>query len=123
MNYKRTSFVETFFARIYVSGPIDVIRQVCRKYCKTESLCVNVSETLFIYKGGEEFGACVELINYPKFPIPKREIVHKATVLASDIKDATYQDSILIMTSDETYWYTDREKVYTMDEVKQINYK
>ena len=121
MNYKRTSFVETFFARIYVSGPIDIIKQVCREYCKTESLCVNVSETLFIYKGGEEFGACVELINYPKFPTPSREILHKATVLASDIKDATYQDSILIMTPENTFWYTDRERVFTIDEVKQIN--
>jgi hypothetical protein len=120
MNYKRTSRVETFAARIYASGPIDIIKQACREYCKSESLCVNVSETLFIYKGGEEFGACVELINYPKFPIPNREILHKATELASNIKDSACQDSILIMTPDDTYWYSDREREFTLNDVKEI---
>lgn len=120
LNCNTSSHSKTYFARIYISGPIDIIKHVCRQFCKEQSLCVNISETLFIYKGGEEFGACVELINYPKYPKRDREILGIAIELASCLKGSTYQDSVLIMTPDNTFWYSDREKGFTFDEVKEM---
>lgn len=104
------SYSDTQFARIYLSGPIDIIKQKCREYCKKNPLCVNVQETLFIYDGGEEYGACVELINYPKFPKHIKAIRAIAKDLALELREVTYQDSILVMDSEQTVWWTSRER-------------
>ena len=117
MDYEVTSHAPSFSAKIYISGSLDIIKQICRKYCKENPLCVNISETSFIYCGGEEMGACVELINYPKYPKSEKDILAKAKELASMIKKETYQDSILLVAGDTTYWWSDRETKYSLDEI------
>lgn len=104
-----TTVVTTYWAKIYISGPLHVIEQACREECFTNGLCVTVEPTRFIYTGGEETGAVVGLINYPRFPCEPQAISSKAKRLALHLLEATLQHSVLIMTPDITEWITKRE--------------
>lgn len=99
----------TFWARIYMSGPIAVAEQVCRKECRREGLCVTVEPTKFIYTGGEEMGFVVGLINYPRFPASEAAILQRAAGLAAQLLERTCQDSYLIMTPHRTEWFTRKD--------------
>ena len=115
--FKRHLSAPSTFAKIYISGPIDVIKQTCRHWCKENPSCVNVLETSFIYCGGEETGAIVELLNYPKFPLSDKEIFAKAKELGFKIKETTAQDSFLIATPESTHWWSDREQKWSSSEL------
>jgi hypothetical protein len=49
-------------------------------------LCVSVFPCKYIYKDGNEIGAIVRLINYPRFPKLKVEILNRAMQIARKIK-------------------------------------
>ena len=77
----------TYWVKIYLSGPLAVIEQVCREECLKKGLCVTVEPTRFIYTGGEETGALVGLINYPRFPQTAGELFVRARDLALTLLD------------------------------------
>lgn len=101
---------KTYWARIYLSGPLTEIEQTCRAFCLRVGLCVTVEPTRFIYTGGEESGAVVGLVNYPRFPKTEEEITETAKSLAIQLLDATCQHSVMVMTPDQTEWLTKREE-------------
>jgi hypothetical protein len=100
---------DTWWAKIYMSGPIGIAEQVCREECFREGLCVTIEPTRFIYTGGEETGYVVGLINYPRFPQSREAITERAEKLALLLLERTFQHSALLMTPDQTKWYTNRE--------------
>lgn len=102
--------VKTFTAKIYLAGDIEIIKQVCRKYCMKAGFCVTVTPTLYIYTGGEEFGVEIGLVNYPRFPSTKSKIINHAIELANLCREESCQWSWLIVTPDETIWNTKREE-------------
>lgn len=99
----------THWARIYMSGPIETAKDVCREACMAKGLCVTIEPTLFIYTGGEEAGYVVGLINYPRFPSEPDLITERAEQLARVLMHRTYQHSALVMTPQKTTWMTTRE--------------
>lgn len=99
----------TIQIRIYLSGPLSVIEQTCRRECLDEGLCVTVEPTRFIYTGGEETGAVVGLVNYPRFPTTMNDLKTRAKRLASRLLEDTAQHSILVISPDVTEWITKRE--------------
>lgn len=101
--------VETYWIKIYISGPIEVAKQIIREDVLREGLCVTIEPTLFIYTGGEEFGYVVGLINYPRFPTTPEKLWERAEWLARLLTDKTYQHSVLIMSPDKTLWLTKRD--------------
>ncbi len=102
--------VDTFWARIYMSGSIEVAKQVCREYCLEVGLCVTIEPTTFIYTGGEEAGFVVGLINYPRFPASEFQIEQRATHLMERLLEVTCQHSALLMMPGNTCWITKREQ-------------
>lgn len=100
--------VETFYARIYMAGDLDVAKRVCRKFCEV-GLCVNIYQTDYIYTLGEELGFCVELINYPRFPSSSESIFDSAKSLAEFLLVECSQASYTIMTPERTYWYSRKD--------------
>lgn len=100
---------KTFTATIYLSGSIETIKQVCRKYC-LKGLCITIKPTLFIYTGGEEFGVEIGLLNYPRFEDSEDGILQKAIELATQCRDEAMQHSWLIVTAEKTIWNTSREQ-------------
>jgi len=99
---------DSFWARIYASGPIEVAKQVLRQECLREGLCVTIEETTFIYTGGEEAGYVVGFVNYPRFPSGQDAIWDRAVSVAKLLLEETYQHSILIMSPAKTLWITKR---------------
>lgn len=100
---------ETYWAKLYLSGPIEVAKQAIRAECLREGLCVTIEPTTFIYTGGEEVGYVVGLINYPRFPATAEEIEARALYILHLLLDATHQHSALMMTPAKTTWATKRE--------------
>lgn len=110
----------TFWAKIYVGfrpgyienyNPEDEERQnidlnrvkdICREYCDDIKLCVNIQPTTFIYVEGEEQGAVVELINYPRFEAKNRDIRIKAINLGRILKHCFDQNRVSVMFPDTT---------------------
>ena len=64
--------VDTYWVRIYMAGDLQIAKHICREFCMV-GLCINISETDYIYTMGEEIGFCVELINYPRFPATEKD--------------------------------------------------
>jgi hypothetical protein len=105
----RLVVVDTWWARIYLSGPMDVAKQVIRKDCLREGLCVTIEPSAFIYTGGEETGYVVGLIHYPRFPTEREQITSRARNLAELLLNETHQRSALVMTPERTEWITREE--------------
>lgn len=101
--------VDTASARIYLSGPISVAKQILRAECLREGLCVTIEPTTFIYTGGEELGYVVGLVNYPRFPASQDAITERARHLMLLLLQGTYQHSALLVTPTATEWVTYRE--------------
>lgn len=106
----------TYTVRIYMSGPIEIAKQVVRKYCMDLSvvyntgLCATVEPTTFIYTGGEEQGFVVGLLNYPRFPSSEENIDQLAGELAEQLLDETHQWSALLVNPKTTSWITRRQE-------------
>lgn len=96
---------QSYWVRIYVSGPIPMIEQCCREFV-LEGLCVTVTPTNYIFTHGEQTGAIIEIINYPVYPSSPEEQWDKAIDLANFILDNTHQGSYTVM---------DAENVITFD--------
>jgi hypothetical protein len=94
--------VPTYWARIYMSGPIDVAKHTIREECLREGLCVTVEPMTYIYTGGEEAGFVVGLINYPRFPSTPEAITERARGLLQKLLESTFQRSALLMTPEKT---------------------
>jgi hypothetical protein len=103
-----TANCDTFQVRLYLSGPIDVAKQIIRQECLREGLCVTVEPTTFIYTGGEESGYVVGLINYPRFPTEFSSLVDRGRLLLHLLLEGTFQHSGLLMTRDLTEWVSKR---------------
>ncbi len=100
----------TFYARIYMSGPIEIAKQALRQECLREGLCVTVEPTTFVYTGGEEAGFVVGLLDYPRFPSGKEKVLARARQVATLLLEATCQHSAMIQTPEQTIWWTTREQ-------------
>ena len=111
MNFVSDQTAPTFWARIYMSGPIEVAKQTLRAECLREGLCVTVEPTLFIYTGGEETGFVVGLVNYPRFPSSPQVITQRAEQLIAALLEATHQHSAMLMTQETTRWVSQRKEV------------
>ncbi len=101
----------TFFANIYVGTRFGYfgtctsyykIRDWLQKFCNEVKLGVTLTETEFIYVGGNEPGVIVGLINYPRFPKPIEDIKTTALSIAKGLMELCHQERLSIVFSDET---------------------
>lgn len=99
---------KTFNAKIFIAGPIETAKQILREEM-LKGGCVNIYPTHFIYRGGEESGYVVELINYPRFPKEAHDIKNYAKALANNLLEKTFQGSYTIQFTDETYFFSRRD--------------
>jgi hypothetical protein len=99
----------TYWVKLYLSGPIEVAKQVLRAECMREGLCVTIEPSTFIYTGGEEQGYVVGLLNYPRFPSTPEQLDARAKVLMGALLAGTFQHSALMMTPTVTQWLTLRD--------------
>lgn len=108
---------ETFTAEIYVgcydtekdfTRPVAEVKEAVQFYVNDVGLCVNVRDTWYAYSdgsgnGGNESGAIVELIQYPRFPKFEKDITGKALELAEILMERMNQKRVSVVTTDNTY--------------------
>ena len=97
---------DTFYCNIFIAGDLAIIKQICREHCMKIGLCVTITPTTYIYTGGEENGAIVGLINYPKFPEDAHHIILKATTLGRLLMERCFQLSFSITMPGKTIRYS-----------------
>lgn len=103
--------VPTFTIQLFMSGPIEVAKQKIREVCYKGGFCCTITPTTFIYKGGEEAGFCVGLVDYPRYPVGANELAMQARDLAFKLLDVTHQHSVLLVGTNFTEWISKRESV------------
>lgn len=99
---------DTYWAKIFIAGPIEQIEQTCREYA-LKGACVTVTPTKFIYTYGEETGVEIGLINYPRFPKKNEDIRAEAEALGFALLEECCQGSFTVMAQDETTFYSRRK--------------
>jgi len=111
ININSVAYCNPYSVFIHIAGKIDIIEKVCSEYCSKVGLCVTVTTTNYIYKNGQELGARIGLINYPRFPDKCENghysITDKAIELAKLIATECDQISYTIETPDKMYYYYD----------------
>jgi hypothetical protein len=99
-------FREGYSSKVHA---IDEVYKTCHEYCDKVGLCVTVTPTRFIYSKGKgiadgyEDGCFIELINYPRFPQSKYDVVGLAIDLAKIFLKDFSQQRISIIATDNTY--------------------
>lgn len=91
----------TYRVTIYLAGTLPDIEAVCRRFC-LRGLCVTVTPTIYLFTGGQESGAMIGLINYPRFPKEPAEIRLLARALAIDLMNHCCQRSCTVETPEES---------------------
>lgn len=99
----------SFPVTIFMAGKYNKALKVLAKYCNDTSYCVTIKTTNYIYKGGQEYGIEVGLINYPRFPSDPATIVDKAKDIAEELRVALDQESYSIQTPHDTIWVSYRK--------------
>ena len=103
--------VPTFTAQIYTGlkigydgsiFPISNIKEICQSYCDSVGFAVTITPTEFVYTGGNEPGAIIGLINYPRFPSDPETIKWHAEQLAGKLKTNLKQSRVTIVFPDYT---------------------
>lgn len=94
---------------IFIAGRASDIEDQCRTYADEVGFCVTATPTTYIYRGGEEEGYIVGLINYPRFTKPPEEIWAHAEALAERLRVEAGQESYTIQAPDKTVWFSWRE--------------
>lgn len=98
----------TYNATIYIAGDLAQIQACCRHYCLS-GLCVTVTPTSYVFTGGQEDGAIIGLINYPRFPSEPEKIAERATALAKELMQKCCQRSCTVETPDESQYLQNPE--------------
>ena len=104
-----TASAPTFSVQICIAGDPSVAAQTCRKFCYDVGYCVTLTKTEYIYKGGQEAGVIIGLINYPRFPLSPIEILQRAEMLGMLLMEDMFQQSFSIVTPADTVWYSRRD--------------
>jgi len=103
--------VPTFTATIYVGLRVHYtetihslakVEQFLRNYCDTTGFCVTVTPTKYIYKNGEEPGAAIGIINYPRFPSSPVMLKERALFIAEKLLALLEQGKVSVVFPDET---------------------
>lgn len=95
---------------IFMAGDIAAAIDYARRYCDEQGLCVTVSQTTYVYTGGQESGFVIGLINYPRFRSSPQELWATAEHIAAYLRERLHQDSYTIQTPDKTVWFSHREE-------------
>lgn len=87
----------SFEIKIFIAGDYNRIKHVCSDFVTEVGLCVNIKKTDYVYTYGEQSGAEIGLISYPKFQTEFEEQRNKAMKLCKLLMNACNQKSATIL--------------------------
>ena len=98
---------DTHRIEIYIAGSRAAATEALREFCMV-GLCVNVSDADYVYTGGLEGGVRVGLINYPRFPKSRDDLLTTALELAKFLIAKLHQQSCTVVADHQTFWLSRR---------------
>lgn len=105
---KLSLIAKSYPISLFVTG--NSIESACRRYCDKKGLCVTITGTNYVFKGGNEYGYVIGLINYPRFTKTPAELMRIALDLGEFlIKECNPNGSFTMQTPDGTYFFSNRE--------------
>ena len=81
---------------------LSVIENICQEHCDDIGDCVTVTKTKYIYSDGNEPGAVIGWISYPRFPRTIDEVKKRAINLAEKLMEELHQKRVTITTPTES---------------------
>lgn len=127
MNDIRYDSVNSYTATIYVGlkdtmnhevKDFDEVERICQEYTDKYSKCVSVTPTFFKYKRGDEPGAIIGFINYPRFPASNSSIKSDALILARKLLIGLNQMRVSVVFPDETIMLSNYELIEQYKKIK-----
>jgi hypothetical protein len=103
-----TARVPAYRVEIFICGDEDKAFETCQRFCTDVGLCVTFDRTLFIFRGGNEYGMKIGLINYGRFPRGRNEIWDTAMELALLLKAELRQGSFTVQDDQTSHFYSTR---------------
>jgi hypothetical protein len=94
---------------LFMAGDIAHAKQIIRRFCSEHSVCVTVSPTDYIYRGGEEAGFVVTFRNYPRLPSDLYTLRSTARDLGELLRRELGQDSYMTSDGSSHSWSSIRE--------------
>lgn len=91
-NKERTKFIE---------HSLEKCEDICQDFCDMVGLCVTVTPTKYIYTNGNENGAIIGLIQYPRFETPESILKENSLTLARTLQILLGQLKVTINFPDE----------------------
>jgi len=102
----------TRIVELFMAGDIEHAKQIVRRFCMDRPCCVTVTQTSFIYRGGEEAGFVVAFRNYPRFPTDQYTMRQAAADLGETLRAELAQDSYMAVDhGGQTTWSTTRREL------------
>lgn len=89
---------------------LDNVRDICQSFVDNQKDCVTITPTEFIYVNGNEPGAIIGFINYPRFSRSKIEIKNRAILLAKILMKELHQHRVTITTPDYSMMLENEEE-------------
>ena len=81
---------------------LSIVKSICKRHADKVGDCVTVTPTDFIYTNGNEKGAVIGFIQYPRFPRDEDVIKNNAVKLANELMIALTQYRVTITTPYES---------------------
>jgi len=109
---------ETFNVQIWVglrigysdkNHSLNKVRFICDRYVNEIKQCVTITPTEYHYVDGNEDGAIIGFINYPRFPKEGDEIIDRAFALAEKLMVGLDQKRVSVVTPFQTYMLENEE--------------
>ncbi len=114
-NLEIVKTTDAYKVEIFIGGSVDMAKDACLEFCTREGLCVTVTPTTYIYRGGACEGVVVGLINYARFPNEEDIIFRVALRLARVLKAHLNQGSYTVQDYRESLFFSTRDEDQTQN--------
>lgn len=95
----------------YIEHTLKECEDICQEYCNDVGLCVSVTTTKYIYTKGNECGAIIGLIQYPRFPLDEYQLKKYTLELGQTLMKSLGQFRVTINFNDEVVMLTNNTKI------------
>lgn len=93
-----------------ITHSIEEVHFICDHFIDTmNGECVSITPTHFRYSNGFEDGVVIGFIQYPRFPVMKKEKLRKAIQLAESVRILLGQIRVTVTTPKKTYLIEEEE--------------
>lgn len=108
MSKPRIETADSFPVSLFIAGDYEQACKSAREYCDQYKWCFTVTKTSYVYKGGQEDGVIIGLINYPRFPNDGETIMNHAFELGKKLIVDLNQQSFSVQGPNKTVWVSYR---------------